>query len=194
MTDLYKKFYTELKEKYGKEKKDIINWTYIGWFSTTKARTGFDAGEGDHQGERFFDAIMENTKLKIKDFYCGVEDKCVCQVNIIWNHIIVKDPYAEDIEYMMLGSECIDNFTGIDRNRKCSICKTKINNSVSGKCKDCKKIRFCDKCNKQLPKGKHGTFCSNTCMAPNQYCSVDGCENPKYKTYMKTCPECFYNE
>ena len=165
--DLYKKFYTELKKDYNLTKKDITTWTYAGYFSHTSAISrGIHRLKNDSLGERHFDSVMKDTGYSIADFYEYATTECVCKVDIEWNHIIIKDINSDTLEYgvdyLILGSECIDKFGNISLDRTCSICNKKINNSASGKCKDCKKIRLCPDCDEPLLKGKskcRNSFC-----------------------------------
>ena len=176
--DLYKKFYTELKKDYKLTKKDITTWTYAGYFSHTCAISkGIHKLQDDKLGERHFDSVMKNNVYddSISDFYEFATTECVCKVEIQWNHIIIKDINSDTLEYgadyLILGSECIDKFGNICIDRKCSMCDIKINNSISGKCKDCKKIRVCPDCDEPLLKGK------SICRNPKPPCNYS-----KYKS------------
>ena len=140
-------------------KKDINTWTYAGYFSHTCAISkGIHKLQDDKLGERHFDSVMKNTGFTIDDFYDFATTKCVCKVDIQWNHIIIKDlnsdSFEHGVDFLILGSECIEKFGNISIKRRCSMCNIKINNSISGKCKDCKKIRLCPACDEPLRKGK----------------------------------------
>ena len=218
MTDLYKKFYIELWEDHKLKKEDIIDYKYVGWFSLSMAKEGIYVAE-DRLGERYFDAVLGHKGFKISDFYEFCEEKCVCKVDILYNHIIVKDIEADELEFLILGSECIDKFCNIEKDRKCSICDVKIKNSKSGKCAECRKKRFCIECNDILPKGKRGqycclkceyasysclkcnkkiplgksniNFCSNYCENPKKYCK---CNRKKKYHWSKECVSCYYEK
>jgi hypothetical protein len=175
INDFYIRFKKGLKEKYGLEKKDIQSWTYLGWF-----RNHDGAATTNLLGERHFEAVKQRFPVELrghslKDFYELAETHCVCNVPIIENHLIV-DLTKEDLEPIVIGSECIERFTKIQVKRTCSICTTPINNSVSGKCKECRKLRFCTTCNKKLKKGTRGTLC-RLCNYYNLY------------PWLKTCNE-----
>lgn len=190
--DLYKKFYDELWKDYKLKKEDIIGWTYAGYFprdnwEASDLKDGEDFHSKKILGERHWKAIMGDLEMP-KELQ---SELCVCKVRILWNHIIVDDPKKDNPECLILGSECIDKFCGISRNRKCSICDIKINNSLSGKCASCRNKRFCEKCNEVLPKGRRGTFCSDKCQYPNLYCV---CGNKKKYDWAKDCLECYWEK
>ena len=102
--------------------------------------------------------------------------------------IIIEDIKADELNFLILGSECITKFCNISRYRECSICSIKIYNSESGKCKDCRLKRFCPTCDNQLPKGKHGVYCNTKCD-PNQCYK---CGGKKIKHSMPLCKRCWY--
>ena len=199
---LYGRFIHKLWEKHKYTLKDIANWTHAGWFPYGMTEELKKTWVGDRLANH--NDEVRSGELKWKNVmgedmpmpYHLAEPKCVCEVDIIWNHIIVDDPTKDECEILILGSECIEGFTNIDLGCKCSICGTKINNSVSGKCKDCKKLRFCEAsgCNKQLQKYKRGEYCNDRCEFPERYCPTLGCYNLKkvWKgKYMPTCYECY---
>ena len=143
--DLYLRFYNQLWDKYQLRKADIINWTYAGYFNADSYNMTEEANNNlSHEikldinrGYRLWEDIMGDTPMP----YDQVEKECVCGVKIIWNHILVKDPEAEETEIIIIGSECIDNFLHISRKRKCQVCEKEIRNIKSGICSDCKQIQ-----------------------------------------------------
>ena len=199
---LYGRFIHKLWTKYGYTLKDIEGWTHAGWFIYGITKETMDqwteeklANHGSKValGLRKWKNVMGND---VDMPYELGEPKCVCDVDICWNHIIVDDPKAEEPEMLILGSECIKGFFNIDTDCKCSRCGAKINNSVSGLCKDCKKLRFCvrESCGKQLVKYKRGDFCNDRCEFPHWYCPTKGCGNKRkiYKDeFMPTCFSCY---
>jgi hypothetical protein len=191
--DLYKQFYYELWKDHKLTKEDIQDWTYAGYFprpdwEANDIKDGEDFRSKIILGKRHFDDVMKNTGFQISDFYEHAVKQCVCKVKIVWNHIIIEDIKADELNFLILGSECITKFCNISRYRECSICSIKIYNSESGKCKDCRLKRFCPTCDNQLPKGKHGVYCNTKCD-PNQCYK---CGGKKIKHSMPLCKRCWY--
>ena len=199
--ELYQRFIDKLWLKYRYKLEDIANWTHAGWFPNGMTEELKKTWVGERLNNYNDKARLGIQKWKhvmgdIDMPYDYSEPACVCDVEIMWNHIIVDDPRKDEFEILILGSECITGFLNIDLGCKCSLCGCKINNSQSGKCKDCKKLRFCESpgCNKQLVKYSRGEYCSERCEFPHRYCPTRGCFNMKkiYKDkYMPTCFSCY---
>ncbi len=144
-TDLYKRFYNQLWEKYKLKKVDILNWKYAGFFNAdTHNMTDFANDNFSHEmkleinrGYRHWVSVMGNMPMPFE----LAEDECVCGVKIIWNHILVKDPSADETEMIVLGSECITKFLKISMKIKCSVCNNEMRNTKSGICKTCNELK-----------------------------------------------------
>jgi hypothetical protein len=195
-TDLYKRFYNQLWEKYGLKKVDILTWKYAGYFhADTYKMTDFANDSLSHEmkldidrGHRLWVDEMGDVPMP----YELAEDECVCKVKIIWNHILVN-PKAEETEMIILGSECIEKFLGISMKRKCQICDKEMRNIKSGICKPCnekQKIR-CKKSGCRNDRVKYKKFC-NYCLNSQVYCPCGENKKTKYKgKYMPQCYECW---
>jgi hypothetical protein len=195
--DLYQRFYNKLEKNYKLSKADIINWTYAGYFNADSVNmTDYANNSRSHEyklevdrGVRLWEAVMG----KIPMPYEQAEKECVCGVKIIWNHILVEDPEAEETEIIIIGSECIDNFLKISRKRKCKFCEVEIRNIKSGMCSECKQIQKikCEKSGCDNKRVKRKKYC-NHCLNPNVYCPCGENKKTKFKgNYMPHCYECW---
>lgn len=194
---LYDRFEQQLIKKYGLKLDDIKHYTHAGWFPndipemTQWARDRLNNHTNKvNQGVRVWKRVMGND---VEMPYDLREYQCVCGVKIIWNHILVDDPKAEEPEILIIGSECIGGFCNISMNSKCILCGDKINNSVSGKCKKCRNRRFCklESCGKELPKYRRGDYCRDKCENPEQFCPTKGCGNKRKVWQRKMMPTCY---
>ena len=186
----YEKFWDNLKKDYGVTQEQLIKWVYAGFFpnelgsKTDKAKV--------YNGKRLWRDIMGDQPMP----YEMVETQCVCDVEIIWNHILVEDPNAEEITIIILGSECIENYTDISKKRTCSICNVKCGSRLEiPLCKTClkeSKKKKCIKCFENIPKYSRGTHCSMKCRYPERCCGTLGCPNLKLGKWAATCVKCFY--
>jgi hypothetical protein len=199
--DLYKPFYTQLKLKYNLTKEDIKEYTHVGWFHADQAKCNISINVDDEadRGKRMWEYYMG----KIPMPYELVEDTCVCNVPILWNHILIADLKADELEILILGSECIERFGCIKAQQKCSKCKINpIQNrdpkNSTGKCNECNKVRWCERegCSTALEKYKRytdGLFCSDKCKNPNNYCECGakkwGDRPVCYQCYKKKNPD-----
>ena len=168
--DLYPKFYKELWEQYNLTKEEIIKWTYAGFFhiDVGNIRKNIVPHLPPHilnehnRGVRIWKDVMGEIEIPSE----LSEYECVCGVSILWNHVLVEDPNAEELSVIIIGSECIDKFLNISRKRKCKICReVEIRNTKLGMCKECK--------------AKH-----------DKICKTEGCNNPKINNYHAHCQKC----
>ena len=186
----YKKFWDNLKINYGLTQEQLIKWEYAGCFpNEIVSRT--DQAKVSNGKRRWCD-VMGDQPMP----YEMVETKCVCDVDIIWNHILVEDPNAEEITIIILGSECIENYTDISKKRKCSVCNVKCRSRHEiPLCKPClkeSKKKKCIKCFENMPKYSRDTYCSMKCKDPERYCGTLGCHREKLGKWATTCVKCFY--
>ena len=195
---LYKKFKDNLLERYGYTVEDISSWTHAGWFPYGITQNIMNSWVGNRLAK--FNSEVSRGIQKWKNVMGDIpmpleygEKHCVCDVEIIWNHIIVDDPSKDEFEMLIIGRECIKGFGNINIGCKCSICGTKINNSKSGKCKKCRKIRFCTRegCKNQIVKYKKGTFCSDKCEFPEHYCKCGSLKKIYKGEFMPECYPCY---
>lgn len=197
--ELYQRFVNKLWDKHKKKLEDIKNWTFAGYFAYGVTKATIDQWTDERlasHGSKVMLGLRIWKRVMGEEFEMPVdqgEPKCVCDVDIQWNYIIVDDPKAEEPEMLILGSECIKGFFNIDTDSKCSLCGDKINNSVSGKCKKCRNRRFCPKkeCGKELPKYRRGDYCSDKCENPEQFCPTEGCGNKRKVWQRKMMPTCY---
>jgi len=184
----YKRFWDNLLLKYNIKEEELITWTYAGWFSND-IESATDAAH-IYNGKRRWRDEMGDLELP----YHLKESHCVCEVEIIWNHILVDDPYADEPQIIIIGSECIDKFLKIDRRRKCSNCGVSCSSRKEvALCPPClkeSKRRKCVRCNRNMPKGKRGIYCCNYCKDPDWNCFT--CGNRKKFKSADTCAVCYY--
>jgi len=197
-SDLYKQFYHQLWEKYKLKKADIIKWTYAGFFDGDAHKMTDDANKSrSHEyrlqverGRRLWIDVMGKTPMP----YELAVDECVCKVEIRWNHILIEDPKADEIEIIIIGSECIERFIKISMKRKCSVCKEDMKRNIkSGICKTCsdlqKKKCKTDGCQNERVKRKKSC---HYCLNPRVYCPCGKNKRNRYKgKYMPQCYECW---
>ena len=145
------------------------NWIYAGGFANT---TNTDQQKVKDNALRLeWKNCMGDVEIPDDE----PEDTCCCNTDIIYNYILLnKKLYDEkdEIEYIILGSECIKNFTEIKlivyKTCEKKGCFEKHKNRKSNYCNIHRldKKRCCDMCNIEIPKGKKrilGLYCSNFC-------------------------------
>ena len=97
--DMYPKFYEELLKDHGYTKKDIVSWRYAGYLPRPDHEPT-DAAMADYitkaaLGRRHWKSIMGDEPMP----YEHASNKCVCKVDIVWNHILIKDTQVMSIKY-----------------------------------------------------------------------------------------------
>ena len=162
-SNLCQKFINGLKEQYKMTLEQLSSFKYVGYFPN---KNKIDINPLDFHlkkktGENIWYSYFPDIEIPTH----LAEDNCVCNTSIIWNHILVEDEKADELNIIIIGSECIQKFCDIkvSKKLKCNLCDNKVNNSISGLCGVCRKKRFCDECNNVLPKGKRGKYCCFEC-------------------------------
>lgn len=157
-------------EKAGLDLDDVNNnWIYAGGFSNT-CNTEQEKSKDNELRTRWFLAFP-GEEIPDKD----PADYCICETEIKYNHILVnKKLYDEtkDIEYIIIGSECVRNFCtiGLKVTRPCANpkCKERHRNRKTDYCNFCRtdKMRICHVCSRKISKGKKRIdklYCSQFC-------------------------------
>lgn len=174
--NIYKLFIDGITEL-GYDHEYIKKWIYAG-----SDQSGFDR-------EKWYAVMGHDVEIPCE--YGDITSRCVCGHKIVKNYYIVN---PEKTNYLIIGSECINNFTDISSrkiNRTCKRCNITHHSRKNELCKDCRKNRYCKKCDNKLKKGQRGKYCSERCEFPEKYCK---CGNPKklYKDkLMRQCFECY---